>query len=545
LFLLPFADNFHIRVIFSVQAIAPLLLRYISDRQAGYGRYSSVSLHGDGSGGPRKKVVVDFGSPNIGHEVATTHMRTTILGAFVANMYEAMGWDVVRTNYLGDWGKNFGLLEVGLSQYGGDGEITSAPNPLRYLGDIYNRIEDDFRPEKERMKILKEENKVEFLAAQSQGLCKRRDSVSKRMEDREEATIASWKKVRDISIGQFKKTYHRLGIEFAEYGGESQVCLRPETINEVEAAMKTRGISEEEDGSWVIDFEKHGEKLSKATLRDRLGLSSYLLRDLAEAFDRVDKQKADKVVYVVSADQDTHFRQLFKTIELMGRPDVREKLEHHPFAKVMPGGGSEFERARLLDDILDTCESYMGQAMATDPESYELPDGAVLLPGVLSPAALTVQELSVRRTRPYVLEPDHLVDPEGETGPALQLCYARLCREIESLGGEGGGDVEGLDFSVLCDEPWANVLRLLSRYPDVTAAAYRNMEAATTILPYVFRLVEELTDGLDGLGDEGGAGGSSAAAARYPAQAALLGCGRQVLENAMRILGVVPAAWQG
>jgi len=542
--MLPFPDNVHIRVFFSTKTIAPLLLRYISDRKDAYGRDVSIGLHGDGAEGSRKKVVVDFGSPNIGHESSMAHVRSTILGAFVANMYEAMGWEVVRTNYLGDWGKNVGLLEVGLDQYGVEGDIDNQANPLRYLTDIYSRIEEEFRPENENLKRLKEENKEEFLLAQSTGLSKRRDSLSKKMEDRDGATIESWKKLRNISVGQYEKTYSRMGIAFDDYGGESQVCLRPETMTEVEVTLKNRGISEEEDGSWVIDFEKHGERLHKPTLRDRTGLSSYLLRDIATAFDRFDTHKADKIIYVVTGDQDTHFRQVFKAIELMGRTDVREKLEHFSFARVMPGAGTDFENAKLLDDILDACESYTGQAMEIDPESYQLADGFVP-PSVLGLAGLTVQELSVRRTKPYALEPDLMVSPEGESGPALQLCYARLGRTIASLGNmPAPGEMSGLNFAPLYDEPWINVLRLLSRYPDVTASAYRGMEAATTIIPYVFRLVDELTYSLDEVGDEE-VGGSSASGPDYRSRVALLECGRQVLENAMRILGVTPASWEG
>lgn len=185
---------------------------------------------------------------------------------------------------------------------------------------------------------------------ESQGLFAERDAFFRRMEDGDEETMASWQRFRDISVDRHMSTYARLNIHLDEYSGESQV--KRATIEAVEKVPKESGVYVEDNGSWIIDFEKHGAKgLGVAVVRGRTGTATHLLRDVLE---REEKYAFDKMIYVVSSEQeqDLYFRRVSKTIELMGRKDLAARLQHVNFGKV-EGMSSRLGNVKLLSDILD------------------------------------------------------------------------------------------------------------------------------------------------------------------------------------------------
>jgi arginyl-tRNA synthetase len=141
--------------------------------------------------------------------------------------------------------------------------------------------------------------------------------------------LALWRRFRDISIERYVATYARFNIGFDGYSGESQV--NTETIKRVETLLQEKGVYGENNGSWVIDFEKHGSKgLGLAVVRGRTGTTTYLLRDVAAVLDREQEYAFDKMIYVVSAEQDLYFRRVFRTLELLGRSDLVDHLTTHP-----------------------------------------------------------------------------------------------------------------------------------------------------------------------------------------------------------------------
>ncbi|KAK5996041.1 Arginyl-tRNA synthetase [Cladobotryum mycophilum] len=272
--------------------------------------------------GGRKKAVIEFSSPNIAKEPHAGHLRSTIIGAFISNLYASMGWDVVKLNYLGDWGKQFGPLAVGWQRFGSEEEL--ARQPLKHLLDVYARINALFKPEEEESKKARDEGR-DTAEIESRGLYKERNDYFRRMENGDEEALALWQRFRDISIERYVATYQRLNIHFDEYSGESQV--HPAKIESVERVLKERGVYEEKGGSWMIDFEKHGAKgLGVAVVRRRTGTTTYLLRDVAAALEREKQYEFDKMIYAISSEQDLYFRRLLKVLELMGRSDPASRL---------------------------------------------------------------------------------------------------------------------------------------------------------------------------------------------------------------------------
>jgi arginyl-tRNA synthetase len=447
-------------------------------------------------------------------------------------MYEAMGWEVVRVNYLGDWGKHLGLLSVGWKKWGAEKVLEEQTDQFRYIHDLYAKMEDELRPELEAKKKARDDGQ-NAAVLENQGLFAERDGAFKQMEDGEPEAMALWKTLRDISIEYYTKTYARLNIKFDEYSGESRVSLNPEAFTEVESILKDKGIYKEQDGAWVIDYDEHGARLGTVTVRGRNGNTTYLLRDIATVFDRFKTHSFDKMIYIV-CEQDVHFRQVFKAVELMGHADIADKLQHITFTRANGPQGNA-----LLGDILDHCETHMREAMSAIPDEYPFQDcDTVAKPFGIN--SLVVQELSLRKGHNSGLGFNLTTSLEGETGANLQVCYARLCSAITCIGTHPNPeDIPDIDYTSLWEDTWCDQLRLLARYPAIINSAFRTLDPGI-ILSYLFLVVEQLTCCLDEADEEESEGEGSTAASKYAARAILYENVRQVLENGMKLLGTTP-----
>ena len=497
-----------------------------------YGNFPSLGLQGE-SGSERQKVIVEFSSPNIAREFTAAHLRSTIHGAFIANIYEAMGYSVVRVNYLGDWGKSLGLLGVGWQKYGSEEALNQQTDQFRYIHDLSTKMEEQLRPSQEARKVSREDG-PDSWPFEIQGLLAERDAVFKRMEDGEPEAIALWKKLRAISIEYFVKTYARLNIRFDEYSGESQVSVNSGAVAEVESILKDKGVSEEQDGACFINFQTHGFRgLGTAVVRDRNGCTTYLLRDVATVFERLKTYAFDKMVYVV-CEQELHFRRVFKVVALMGHADVANKLQHLTFAGAN-GHWSHLDKVQQLDNILDQCEKHMHEKIIANPDCYQIEDCDAVAKAMRI-NSLVIQELSLKKHHRSSFDSTPLTLPEVETGTSLQLCYARLCSAIASIGlYPNPEEIPHVDFNSLSEPPWSELLRLIARYPDATHFSFRALDPRI-IVSYLFRVTEELTLCLDDAAED------EPVASKYAARAVLFENVRQVLENGMKLLGTTPVS---
>ena len=223
----------------------------------------------------QRRVVVEFSSPNLASEFQGKHLRSTIIGAFVANLHEAMGWDVIRMNYLGDWGKPIGLLGVGWERFGSEQAFEA--DPLGHLTEVYHKIHLLFEPELAASKKVRGEavkkgvdDGKEQAELQNHGLTAERNAFFKRMEEGEEKAVGLWRRIRDVNIENYRRGYARLGIKFDDYSGESQVTQT--AMAGVEQALKEHGLCEEINGLLLVDLKKY--KLGGCAIRDRSNSST-------------------------------------------------------------------------------------------------------------------------------------------------------------------------------------------------------------------------------------------------------------------------------
>ncbi|KAF7554505.1 hypothetical protein G7Z17_g2867 [Cylindrodendrum hubeiense] len=534
----PVASGIHLPIFFAPRSLPRIILPYIFQREGSYGNDPTHGLRDTSATHlGRKKVIVEFASPNIAKEFHAGHLRSTVIGAYISNLYKSMGWDVIKINYLGDWGKQFGLLGVGWERFGSEEEL--AREPLKHLLSVYARINALFKPEQDASKKAREEGR-DTAEIESQGIYAERNAFFSRLENGDMEAFALWERFRRISVERYELTYARLNVEFDVYSGESQV--QTVTIEAVEKLLQEKGVYEEKNGSWTIDFEKHGSKgLGIAVVRGRTGATTYLLRDVAAVLEREKLYNFDKMIYVVSTEQDLYFKRLFKTLELIGRADLASCLQHVNFGRVL-GMSSRLGNAKLLSDILDQSRDAMHDVMRRNTEKYAQVVNPDLVAEAVGISAVMVQDMSAKRIHDYEFDMTRMTSFEGDTGAYLQYCHARLNSILRKA------EVTRVDLAVhLIDHPDAldtdlaekqhcvDLLRLMAQYPDVTATALRNLEPST-ILTYLFRLTHQLSSCYDVLQVVGAEGGRDVTLAR----AALYEAARQVLENGMKLLGLSP-----
>ena len=308
-------------------------------------------------------------------------------------------------NYLGDWGKQYGVLAVGFDKFGSEEELVK--NPIGHLYDVYVKISAISRDEAEAIKAKKEEiaalrakgepteeQQEQLKKLEDEGVDEQARKYFKRMVDGDAEALGVWKRFRDLSIEKYKATYGRLNIRYDDYSGESQI--KDESMEAAARIMEEKGVSEESEGAVIVDLTKYSKKLGKAIVKKKDGTSLYLTRDIGAAFERFEKYHFDKMIYVVASQQDLHLAQLFKIMEAMGRKDVAERCQHINFGMVL-GMSTRKGTAKFLDDILRDVGEKMHEVMRTNQAKYEQVEDPEKTADTLGISAVMVQDMKGKR----------------------------------------------------------------------------------------------------------------------------------------------------
>ncbi|KAF7119039.1 hypothetical protein CNMCM5793_008682 [Aspergillus hiratsukae] len=538
----PVPFGVHLQFFFKPEPLTETVISRILKEKATFGTNGNQGLRdpSDPSKG-KKRIIVEFSSPNIAKPFHAGHLRSTIIGGFLANLYTVMGWDVIKMNYLGDWGKQYGLLANGFKMFGNEEELLK--NPINHLFDVYVKInqivaqqEGPIKELKEQIKAKKEKNEdVSVLEAELAKLVdisedEKARRYFKSMEDGDEEALALWRRFRDLSIEKYKQTYARLNIDFDVYSGESQI--KPESMAAANQAMENAGVSERSEGAVIVDFTKHGaKKLGKAIIVRKDGTPLYLTRDIGAILERDEAYHFDKMIYVVAAQQDLHLAQLFKITELMGRKDLADRCQHINFGMVR-GMSTRKGTVKFLDDILRDVADKMHEVMKSNAEKYAQVENPEETADILGLTSVMVQDMTGKRINGYDFNLDAMTSFEGDTGPYLQYAHARLC----SIVRKSGLNVEELgsaNLDLLTEPHAVDLVRLLATWPDVLLNTTKTLEP-TTIITYLFRMTHILSSSYDVLKVVG------SEPELKKARMALYEAARQVLHNGMRVLGLSP-----
>ncbi|MCJ1310586.1 hypothetical protein MMC25_004251 [Agyrium rufum] len=490
----------------------------------------------------KQRIIVEFSSPNIAKPFHAGHLRSTIIGGFIANLYEAAGWDVIRMNYLGDWGRQFGLLANAFELFGNEESLEK--DPIGHLFDIYVEINKISKPEEDEIKQKKVEFEEaikahketqpledEIAALEAKSVNEKARQYFKRLEDGDQAAYATWVRFRDLSITRYKKTYARLNIHYDYYSGESQV--EKERMEAAADRLRERGVSKEDKGAVVVDLteDPKTKRLGKALVKKRDGSSLYLTRDIGEAVKRYDNYHFDKMIYVVASQQDLHLAQLFKILELMGHEQVSQRCQHINFGMVL-GMSTRKGTVKFLDDILRDVGEKMHEVMRTNETKYKQVENPEETADILGITAVMVQDMTGKRINNYEFSLERMTSFEGDTGPYLQYAHARLC-SITRKAGLSAVDLKSADLTLLTEPHAANLVRALSSWPDVVQNTLKTLEPVT-VLSYLFKMTHMLSSSYDVLKVVG------SEPEVKKARMALYEAARQVLNNGMRLLGLSP-----
>lgn len=395
----PIAAGPFLQFWFKPGPLTKLVIPMVQTRGPKYGQNPAHGLKdpSDPSKGV-KRILVEFSSPNIAKPFHAGHLRSTIIGGFLANLYQGAGWDVVRVNYLGDWGKQYGLLALGFEKYGDEAKLTA--DPINHLYDIYVKINKDMSDEKEKMEALRAAGDTAAAdELNNTGVDERARKYFKMMVDGDESALDQWRRFRDLSILRYKDTYARLNIHFDWYSGESQV---PESkMAEAAQTLAEKGIGEDSNGAVIIDFTKHvpgkaGKSLEKPIIRKRDGTALYLTRDISELLERHEKYDFDHMIYVVASAQDLHLKQLFKIIELMGETEIAKKVQHVNFGLVL-GMSTRKGTVKFLDDILKDVGDHMHEVMKKNETKYAQVEDPDAVADILGISSVMVQDMTGKR----------------------------------------------------------------------------------------------------------------------------------------------------
>ncbi|CCJ30246.1 unnamed protein product [Pneumocystis jirovecii] len=460
-----------IQFFFSPELLTDLVISYI---------YRDDHKYGSNDSGKGKKILVEFGSPNIAKPFHAGHLRSTIIGSFVSNIHELCSWEVIRFNYLGDWGKQFGLLAIGFELYGSEEELER--DPIQHLYDVYVKINT----------IASQKDNPE-----ADNVNEKAREYFKKMEEGNENFLKLWKRFRDFSIEKYKTTYSRLNIHYNEYGGESKVSQQ--NIEDVMRVLKKKNLLKEDKGAILIDLSKFSKKLGNAMLKKSDGTTLYLTRDIGEAIQRYEHYKFDKMIYVVSSQQELHLAQLFKILELLDLPWAKS-CSHISYGLVL-GMSTRKENPKFVSDIV----------------------------GI---SAILIQDMSSKRINNYSFLWSRILSFEGDTGPYLQYAHSRLASIIRhsNISIE---NIKKAELNCLTESNAIDLIRVLAKYPDVINTTIRTLEPST-IITYLFKLTHIISGCYDILWVMNQP--ENIATARL---SLYLAC-KKVLNNGMRLLGLTP-----
>jgi len=481
---------------FTVEAaiLAEAVLSGIATAGANYG------CSDEGAG---QKIVIDMSSPNIAKPMHVGHLRSTILGAALYRLHAHLGYDPVSINHIGDWGSQFGKLVAAIARWGDTVDIEADPIPA--LLSLYVRFHD----EAEKDDSLEEEARAAFRELES-GV--------------EGEVRATWRRITELSLTEFNKTYERLGVEFDFVRGESwyEDKLQP-TLERIEAS----GVTEESEGAEIVDLSSIRKKMAPCLLKKSDGTTLYATRDMAALFNRWDEFAFARALYVVGSDQKLHFEQLKGVLKRM-ELDWEPRVEHVAFGMMrLPEGKLSTRKGQVvfLSDVLDRAVAEAAKVIAE--KNPELADAADIAEQV-GVGAIVFNDLKRERIKDVLFQWDEVLSFEGETGPYVQYSYARLSSILRKAAAAGEGETAP-DWAAL--EEARPLILTLGRYPDAlrTAAASAEPSHLTSYLLGLCRETNSWYATNRVLGE---------APALTAARLALVAAARIIIKSGLTMLGV-------
>lgn len=364
-----------------------------------------------------KVVIIDYSAPNIAKPIGVGHLRSTIIGQALANLYHETGYSVIKDNHLGDWGTQFGSLIYAYKEWGDEKKI--AENPIGELKNLYVK----FHAFSEEHPEIKDSARELFA----------------RLEKKDSDLVALWKRFRDLSLKDFARVYAQLGIEFDINIGESYFTDQADKL--VDECMAS-GLCRKDNVSEAVVVDQMGE-IPSFLLRKQDGSSLYLSRDLATIQFRVKTFKPDTILYVVGNEQDLNFKQLFEFSKLAKYLPDGVDAKHIGFGMVLRDGKKMSTRKGTLIELEDLIsqsvekskEILLQKNLDADPQELEK------VAEIVGIGAIIYNDLRQSRLKNISFDWDRMLDLEGGSAVYLQYSYVRINSILRKLT-EAYGEID-------------------------------------------------------------------------------------------------------
>ena len=399
----------------------------------------SSNEYGKSNIGNGKNIIVEYSSPNIAKPFHIGHLRTTLIGKALYNVYKYLGYHTIGINHLGDYGTQFGKMIEGYKLWGNEYNLNE--KPIEQLMEIYVRIND----------LCKEDEKILENCRENFRL----------LEEGDKYCVDLWNKFKDLSMVEFNKIYDILGVKFDSLNGEA---FYSDKIPEVIDLLEKSGKLEESEGAKIINLEDKGIN-TPCLIQKSNGSSIYATRDLAAILYRARTYDFDKCLYVVGSEQNLHFKQVFEVAKLLGLDEkYTNGLEHVSYGMVsLPTGrmstrlGNVVKIEELINETIEKAQEIIAEK---NPELEDKEEVAKKV-GI---GAIVFNTLSTVTIKDQVFDWNTALNFQGETGPYIQYTYVRTRSILEKI--EKLPEFEEINLNNLTDEYSQTIIKLLYDFEE-------------------------------------------------------------------------------
>ena len=428
--------------------ISDQVIKEVIKEGADYGQQN------EGQGG---NITIDLSSPNIAKPFSVGHLRSTVIGDALSNIFRKMGYNTIKINHLGDWGKQFGLLMVAYKKWGNKEAVEA--NPIDELLQLYVRINAEI----ENDPALDDEGRLWF----------------KKLEDGDPEATELWQWFRDESLVEFNRIYELLGVEFDSLNGEA---FYNDKMDEAVKILEDKGLLKESKGASIVDLDD--VNLPPAMIKKSDGATLYITRDIATAMYRARTYNFVKNVYVVGQEQSNHFRQLKAVLKKMGF-DWSDDMIHVDFGLVTKNRQKLSTRKGNIILLEPTLQEAISRAKAQIEEKNPNLENKEAVAHAVGVGAVKFYDLKTDRRNGYDFDLEAMVSFEGETGPYVQYAYARIQSILRTADFKPSLDA---NYNLNDAESW-EIIKLLQDFARVVKRAADNFEPSL-IAKYAISLAQ-------------------------------------------------------
>ena len=423
---------------------------------------ASKEEYGKSKIGEGRNIVIDYSAPNIAKPFHIGHLRSTVIGGALSNIYKFLGYNVTGINHLGDYGTQFGKLIEGYKLWGDEYDIDK--DPINELTKIYIRINN----------LCKEDESV--LEA-----C--RDNF-KKLEEGDSYCTELWEKFKDVSLKEFQRVYDLLGSKFESWNGEA---FYSDKMPEVIELLEKSGKLVESQGAKIVDLSDDGIDTPCIIIKSN-GSTTYATRDLAAILYRTRTYDFEKALYVTSYEQVLHFKQVFATAKYLGLDEKYLKgLKHIPFGMVLlPTGKMSTREGNIikLEDLLNEAIERAKEIIEQKNPDLEDKEETAKKVGI---GAVIFNDLSNNRVKDEIFDWNTILNFQGETGPYIQYMYVRIRSVLEKAGKIP--NIEDVRVEKLNDSYSQELLKLIYNFED-TLVAVTEKEEPSILSRYLIDLAK-------------------------------------------------------